>query len=112
MSNRNKLLEGMLIGAVVGAAISLLDRETRETVIHNSKRYGQKMKYVIQHPDEVTQSVRDKFHNIKEAVEDVSDDLEYLKGKMDELKETTPKIVEIVKDTSEVISKRVDKMDK
>lgn len=108
MEKRNKMLEGMLIGALVGAAISLLDKETRTNFIHNGKRVGGKIKYVVEHPQEITNAVREQIQSVKTTVDDVSRDMDYLRGKINELKETTPQVLEIIQDTKEVIAKNLE----
>jgi gas vesicle protein len=108
MGKRNKLVDGMLIGALVGAAISLLDKETRTTVIHNGKRVGGKLKYAVQHPQEIADAVRNQIDTVKTAVDDVSRDIDYLRTKVSELKEATPQVLEIVNETKEVITKHLD----
>lgn len=37
MGKRNKLVEGIVIGAIIGGAVSLFDKETRSSVIQGSK---------------------------------------------------------------------------
>ncbi|WP_078382134.1 YtxH domain-containing protein [Sutcliffiella halmapala] len=108
MEKRNKMFEGMLIGALVGAAISLLDKETRTNFIHNGKQVGGKIKYVVQHPQEITDAVRQQIQNVKTTVDDVSRDMDYLRVKINELRETTPQVLEIVQDTKEVITKHLE----
>lgn len=108
MGNRNKLVDGMLIGALIGGAISLLDKNTRTTVIHNGKCVGGKLKYAIQHPQEIADSVRNQIESVRTTVEDVSKDIDYLRSKVIELKETTPQMLEIVSETKDVIAKHLE----
>lgn len=108
MGNRNKLVDGMLIGALIGGAISLLDKNTRTTVIHNGKCVGGKLKYVVQNPQEVADAVRMRIDTVKTTMDDVSRDIDYLRLKVNQLKETTPQVLEIVNETKEVISKHLD----
>ncbi|CAG9622923.1 YtxH domain-containing protein [Sutcliffiella rhizosphaerae] len=108
MGNRNKLIDGMLIGALVGAAISLLDKTTRETVIHNGKCVGGKIKYAVQHPQEIANEVKHRINIVKTTVDDVSKDIDYLRGKVEQLKEATPQVLEIVNETKDVIAKHLD----
>lgn len=108
MGNKNRLLDGMLIGALVGGAIALLDKNTRTTFIHNGKCVGGKLKYAVQNPQEVADAVRLRIETVKSTVDDVSRDIDYLRLKVNQLKETTPQVLDIVNETKEVISKHLD----
>ncbi|MCH1624246.1 YtxH domain-containing protein [Fredinandcohnia quinoae] len=104
MSNRNKMVESMLIGAVIGAAVSLFDKETRETFVHNSKRVGQKTVDVLKHPGVYTNRLKEQFNTIRTTVEQVTEDVRFVTGKVNELTETTPQIIDILKDTKDALS--------
>lgn len=104
MSKQNKMVQSMLIGAVIGAAVSLFDKETRETFVHNSKCVGQKTVDVIKHPGKYTNRLKDQYNAIRTTVEQVSEDVRFVTGKVNELTEATPQIVDILKDTKEAFS--------
>jgi len=106
MSKRNKMLTGMMIGAVIGAAVSLFDKETREQTIKNGKRLGLKAKEVCKHPEVVTNAVKEKVHVLTTTIEQVSEDIRFLSEKVDELNETAPEMINIIKDTKQVFSRK------
>jgi len=105
---RNKMVEGMLIGAAVGAAISLFDKETRENTIESSKKVGSKAKTIIKQPEIITNAVQHNLKNVIKLVEDVSSDVRYIAGKVNELSETTPEMLNMIKDTGQTIKKELD----
>ncbi|WP_154992314.1 YtxH domain-containing protein [Priestia megaterium] len=101
MGKRNKLVEGMVIGAIIGGAVSLFDKETRSCVIQGSKKLKDKTTTLIQHPELVTDTVKEKYETIRTTIEQVSEDVSFVAGKVEKLKETTPQVMEIVNDTKE-----------
>lgn len=105
MANRNKMLEGMIIGAAIGAAVSLFDRETREQFIHNTKKISKKTVEVIKHPQEITNTLKENIHQVRTTFEDISDDVKFIVGKVSELNETTPEMLSMVKETQEAFTR-------
>ncbi|MDY0942907.1 YtxH domain-containing protein [Priestia megaterium] len=101
MGKRNKLVEGIVIGAIIGGAISLFDKETRNSVIQGSKKLKEKTTTLIQHPELVTDTVKEKYETIRTTIEQVSEDVSFVAGKVEKLKETTPQVMEIINDTKE-----------
>ncbi|GAB1809768.1 YtxH domain-containing protein [Priestia megaterium] len=101
MGKRNKLVEGIVIGAIIGGAVSLFDKETRSSVIQGSKKLKDKTTTLIQHPELVTDTVKEKYEIIRTTIEQVSEDVSFVAGKVEKLKETTPQVMEIVNDTKE-----------
>ncbi|GAB1798560.1 YtxH domain-containing protein [Priestia megaterium] len=101
MGKRNKLVEGIVIGAIIGGAVSLFDKETRRSVIQGSKKLKDKTTTLIQHPELVTDTVKEKYETIRTTIEQVSEDVSFVAGKVEKLKETTPQVMEIVNDTKE-----------
>ncbi|BFI97880.1 YtxH domain-containing protein [Priestia sp. Y58] len=101
MGKRNKLVEGIVIGAIIGGAVSLFDKETRSSVIQGSKKLKDKTTNLIQHPELVTDTVKEKYETIRTTIEQVSEDVSFVAGKVEKLKETTPQVMEIVNDTKE-----------
>ncbi|MBT2255804.1 YtxH domain-containing protein [Priestia megaterium] len=106
MGKRNKLVEGIVIGAIIGGAVSLFDKETRSSVIQGSKKLKDKTTTLIQHPELVTDTVKEKYETIRTTIEQVSEDVSFVAGKVEKLKETTPQVMEIVNDTKEAFVKK------
>lgn len=110
MAKRNKMVEGMVIGAVLGAAISLFDKETREQFLHTSKRVSKKCVDVMKNPQGYTEMVKDQFNTIRTTALQVAEDVRIVTSKVNEIVETTPEIVDAVKETKDAISNKTDGM--
>lgn len=104
MSGTRKFWKGILFGAICGGAITLLDRETRKSVVESCKNRTKEISYYVRHPNEVAEKVKDKTETFRNTVEQVSEDLSYIAEKVEELKEATPAVTEIVKETKEAFT--------
>lgn len=96
----------MLLGALAGGAISLLDRQTRQAMKQNCQKAADSVKYVIKNPGEITDQLKEKALRFKTTVEEVGEDLSYIAGKVEELKETTPQVAKMLKETKDTLSKK------
>lgn len=99
MKNENKLLTGILVGALVGAAVSLLDKHTREDVMKTGNNLSLKMKGYIEKPTSFTDDVKQQIDGVKDTVQEVSEDLSFMNDKVKVLKETTPEVLSILQET-------------
>ncbi|WP_110113541.1 YtxH domain-containing protein [Bacillus sp. CGMCC 1.16541] len=104
MVKKSKLLDGILIGALVGAAVSMLHKETREHTIQQSKKLKDKTMFAVQNPQVVTATLKEKYEDVRTTIEQVSEDVAFIAGKVEQLKEATPQVMEIVQDTKEAFT--------
>jgi gas vesicle protein len=100
MSN-TKFWKGVLLGAIAGGALSLLDRTTRYTVIGNCQRTTGKIKYYAKHPQEAVDCVKESTRKIRSTMEEVGEEVAFITEKIEELKEITPQAIHLIKDTKE-----------
>ncbi|KIL47223.1 hypothetical protein [Jeotgalibacillus soli] len=100
MSN-NKLTKGILIGAFLGGALSLIDRETRRQTFENAKKSGQAISDFTSNPKELANRVKVKADQLRITAEQLQEDFEFLSTKVNEVKEMTPKIKNIINETKE-----------
>ena len=106
--NKNKFGQYILVGAMVGAVVSLCDRSTREQVITKSRDFVSDVKYYGGHPDVLKSKVQEKTEKYQSIYEQFSNDATYLKEKVDELKLLSPQVKEMVVDTKDAFSDSKD----
>lgn len=94
-----KFWTSVLWGALAGGAVSLLDRETRNAVVQSCKKTTSELSYYMKHPDEVVEGVRETTTKIRSTFEQVSGDISFIADKVEELREATPAVTGIVKET-------------
>ena len=97
MTRKNQFWKGMLLGAIAGGALSLLDKDTREAMKDNVKRTSVKVGYIIRHPHEISEKFKSTF-------ETVSEDISFISEKVEELRELTPQVTEMLKETKETFN--------
>lgn len=65
---QSKLLKGVFLGAVIGGAIALVDKDTREYVGDKSRKTGRKCQGYIQHPSEAIHSLRVSYDSFSSQI--------------------------------------------
>jgi len=101
MTKKNQFWKGMLLGAIAGGVLSLLDKDTREAMKENVKRTSGKVGYIVRHPDEISEKVKGTAAKLKSTFETVSEDISFITEKVEELRELTPQVTEILKETKD-----------
>ena len=105
MNNKksNKLWLGIIGGAVAGIAISLLDKNTRNSVMTGSKNMMTNIKGMAKNPDDLVGSVKDMSGKLRTSIEQISEDVSFISSKVDEMKEVPPQVAGVIKETKEVV---------
>ena len=104
MTRKNQFWKGMLLGALAGGAISLLDKPTREAMKENVQKTSSKVAYIVRNPGEIADKVKETAAKVKTTFEQVSEDISYITDKVGELKELTPQVTDIIKETKETFT--------
>ncbi len=107
MGKRNKLVESMLIGAAIGAVVSLFDKDTRETVIQNGKAVSRKSAEIIKNPEVVTGKIKDNIRMVRSTINEITEDVQFLATKVNELNEKTPEMIGMIKETKDAFAKTI-----
>lgn len=97
--NKSKLLQGIIIGAVVGGCISLLDKNTRNAVKNQSRQTINYAKKVLNDPNRLVRQIQDSSIKLRESFKETVDDVTFIYKKVQELSD-------IPLELSEVMSKR------
>ncbi|PGY15781.1 YtxH domain-containing protein [Bacillus sp. AFS031507] len=105
MTKKNQFWRGVLIGALAGGAISLLDKQTREVMKENVQKTTTKVTYIMKNPGEITDKVKETAEKIKTTVKQVSEDISYITDKVEELRDMTPQVTDILKETKDTFKK-------
>ncbi|MGG0718115.1 YtxH domain-containing protein [Robertmurraya massiliosenegalensis] len=108
MGSTDKFWKGILLGAIAGGAISLLDRETRNSVVASCKSGAKNVTHFVTHPGEVAEKLKNTTTQLRTTVEQVSEDVSFIAEKVEEIREVTPTVVGIVQDTKEAFTHNHD----
>lgn len=108
MKGDRVVLRNILLGASVGAVMSLLHKPTREACGEKLSACKSKIKLYRSNPNLLTDCIKEKIEETKKLSASVTDDLNFLNQQIRELKETTPKVIELIEETRERFSKKTD----
>ncbi|WP_338780026.1 YtxH domain-containing protein [Metabacillus sp. FJAT-52054] len=109
MGEKNILLRNVCIGAAAGFVLSMFHKPTREAVIEEARELGEKASYYYHNPSLLSEDLKSKLNDAKDMVQSVSEDLRFVNEKVNELKETTPVVIEAIKDAKErILSSKSD----
>lgn len=89
--------KGVIYGAIAGGALSLIDKNTRQAVIANCKKATNEVSFYVKNPGEAVSQVKEMTNKIKSTVEQVNEDISFIAGKVEELSEGSPTVVEDTK---------------
>jgi tRNA/tmRNA/rRNA uracil-C5-methylase (TrmA/RlmC/RlmD family) len=95
----NKLWKRIMIGAAIGAAISFLDQETRKMLVGNGKRVKNNLEHFLKDPVHIAENVNQHVQKCRQSLEQLSEDISFIAGKIKEINEKTPEVIQFVKET-------------
>lgn len=98
----------IILGALVGAAVSMFDRSTREQLTKKSKELASEIKYYSKNREILKLKLQDKTLKIQTIYEQLADDAAYLRARVEELKVLTPQVKELVMDTKDAFVESKD----
>lgn len=102
--SESKLVKSIVVGAIVGAVISMFDRKTREHTIASTKKVKDTVVYYSKNREELQQIIEQKVDEAQELYDSASQNINSIVSKLDEVKEIPSAIQTIVKDTKNVMT--------
>jgi methyl-accepting chemotaxis protein len=109
MAGSQRFWLGMALGAIVGGAISLFDKDTRHSVQEDVRKVTGTVTYITKNPNEFIGEVKDTVNKVRSTVQQVTEDVAFIAEKVDEIKEVSPQVAEIVHDTKETFQNMSEK---
>nr|MDH3176154.1 YtxH domain-containing protein [Bacillus pumilus] len=102
MEEKNQIvLRGALVGAACGALLTLFHRPTRIALKEKWNDCRQKLDEYREEPGRISACMKEKLEETKQLMRTVSDDLSFLNEQVNQLKETTPRVLEIIEETKD-----------
>ncbi|MGG0657311.1 YtxH domain-containing protein [Rummeliibacillus pycnus] len=105
----NKLVTGIALGAVAGAALSMLDRRTRETTTKRVKHFVIDVQYYAYNPEELVGKIQSTTNKAQSMYHTFMHDKDFYLEKINEIQELTPQVKEIVLETKDVFTAGIEK---
>ncbi|WP_432360865.1 YtxH domain-containing protein [Sporosarcina sp. UB5] len=91
----------IMLGAILGGAISMFDRSTRQQVVKKSNAMISQIGHYSKNPDELKNKLQQQKEKYVSIYEQLSGDAAYIKNQVEELKTLTPQVKELVVGTKE-----------
>lgn len=107
---KSKLLPFIAIGALVGAAISMMDKTTREHTVETSKKVKDTVTYYAANKDELMILVESKVGQAQSLYSSVNDNVQSLMQNGNDIKTLPATIQSLVSETIEAFSKKEDQI--
>jgi gas vesicle protein len=105
MGSSKKFWMGMVLGALAGGAVTLLEKSTRQAVKEDFSKVSSGVAYVVKNPNEFIDDLRETANKVRTTVEQVTEDVAFITEKVEEIKDVPPQVTELVKDTKETLRK-------
>ncbi|ESU32281.1 hypothetical protein G3A_12515 [Bacillus sp. 17376] len=105
MGSSKKFWMGMVIGALAGGAVTLLEKSTRQAVKEDLSKVSSSVSYVVKNPNEFIEDLRETANKVRVTVEQVTEDVAFITEKVEEIKDVPPQVTELVKGTKETLRK-------
>lgn len=110
MKKRNKALRNILVGVAIGAGVTLLNKENREKITRKGKSVTDKLNQMKEDPELVKGAVRSQLRVVQNSVEKLESNVQLVKDKWIEIKDSTKNKFDSVKGASKV-EETVDSVD-
>lgn len=97
----NKFVKGIIYGALIGGAMTLIDKEVRQQVLSEGKQKARQIKGVILNPRETIDEIQGKYDQVRNSIQQFNRDIQFLTEKAAEIKELSLQTVKTFTDEQE-----------
>ncbi|MFC4355695.1 YtxH domain-containing protein [Chryseomicrobium palamuruense] len=102
--SQSKFSKGLLYGALAGALISLLDRQTRDVMKNRARTASEKAKYYNNNREVLKHDLETKINHYKSLYEKLASDAQYLTTQVNEVKQIAPQVQTLLSETKNTFS--------
>lgn len=106
--SETKLFKGIMYGALLGGAITMMDRKTRDSVMNKSRYIRNEIVYYSKNREELKTNIESQVTKWKAFYDQFSSDAKYISQKVNEVKEMTPQVKTLLTDTKDAFSQSKD----
>lgn len=106
MMSKSKLLPYIAIGALVGAAISMFDKTTRQQTVEATKKLKETVSYYSENTDELQNLIDTKMDQVQSLYTSANDNLNDIIAQAEDVKTLPSTIQSLLTETKDVFLKR------
>ena len=105
---KSKFGRYIFLGALVGGAVSMFDRTTRDEVARKTKGISSEIRFYSKNPEILKHKLQEKKVQLQNVYDQFSGDALYIKDQVEELKTLTPQVKELVVNTKDAFVESKD----
>ncbi|WP_413363651.1 YtxH domain-containing protein [Lysinibacillus sp. 3P01SB] len=102
---KSKLIPAVLLGALTGAVISMLDKNTRQHTIETSKKIKETVTYYAQNSDELVQLIETKVEQAQNLYSSAQKNIDSIMSQVEDAKALPDTVMSMVTETKEAFTK-------
>lgn len=106
--SQSKFSKGILFGAMAGALISLLDRQTRDVMKTRARSVSERARFYSDNREVLKHDLETKINHYKSLYEKLSNDAQYLTSQVNEVKQIAPQVTTLLSETKDAFSTSKD----
>lgn len=106
--SQSKFSKGILFGAMAGALISLLDRQTRDVMKTRARSASERARFYSDNREVLKHDLETKINHYKSLYEKLSNDAQYLTSQVNEVKQIAPQVTTLLSETKDAFSTSKD----
>jgi len=103
---KSKLIPSIIIGAAVGATISMFDKETRQHTINIAKKAKNNVTYYARNVDELQQAIETKLDKAQHLLSTAEQNINSFAGKKNDTTSLPETISTLLVETKEAFTKK------
>ena len=102
--NENKLVKGIICGAIIGGAVTMFDRKTRDSVMNKTRYVRNEVVYYNKNRNELKSALDEKVTKWKSIYNQLASDVLYVSNKVNEVKGMTPQVKNLLNETKDTFT--------
>ncbi|WP_342598999.1 YtxH domain-containing protein [Psychrobacillus sp. FSL H8-0483] len=102
--SENKFVKGIIFGAIIGGALTMFDRKTRDSVMNKTRYVRNEIQYYSKNKEELKTTIEEQITKWKSVYEQLASDVNYISQKVNEAKEITPQVKNLVTETKDTFA--------
>lgn len=106
--SQSKFSKGILFGAMAGALVSLLDRQTRDVMKTRARSASERARFYSDNREVLKHDLETKINHYKSLYEKLSNDAQYLTSQVNEVKQIAPQVTTLLSETKDAFSTSKD----
>ena len=98
---KSKFFKGIVLGAMVGGALTLLDKNVRKEMVRYGKNAGRQIKNAVINPTETIDAIHGKVTVFRQSLADLNEDVQFIIEKANEMKKLSKETIHVLSEAKD-----------